>query len=497
MKTAFLFGAGAEVDYGLPTGGRFALEIFRQDSTKSKQDFKENRSKIDTSTLYAGKWLPESFLAKSVSSFGKPVFESIIRDTIEHNRDKIIANLNCFDKIAITEENELNKRHSVNITSLLEERMGTSLSNCNLKQQISFNEYFKEGNEIFSSKYLSALLKIYKKKSISGELLLELRKIILSILQLHIGALSESLTKKINDGIFLIKDDDIDLLDDIGDIMQLNYQATGLTGLEYVMEIRTNEKIQNNDEYIVLFAKKIIENIYATVLDYKTLIDSYWHYLYCPKEEWAKFCKISIFLYTVREYIKNQLSEQTLSTNKGYYHDLKKYLDFEKIEVTTLATTNYNTFIESILDNPISYLNGSTELWYDPYLNKVGDRSQLDKNEVHFTVPLLFTQSGTKPMTCIEMSKLYVKMYDEFQLSDKIVVVGFGFNKDDEHINGILRALIDDEDKHIYVIECNKENTSDKIANKLKTNKTGNVHVFHIDEHRNIDGLIWIEKIIA
>ncbi len=313
MKTAFLFGAGAEVDYGLPTGGRFALEIFRQDSTKSKQDFKENRSKIDTSTLYAGKWLPESFLAKSVSSFGKPVFESIIRDTIEHNRDKIIANLNCFDEIAITEENELNKRHSVNITSLLEERMGTSLSNCNLKQQISFNEYFKEGNEIFSSKYLSALLKIYKKKSISGELLLELRKIILSILQLHIGALSESLTKKINDGIFLIKDDDIDLLDDIGDIMQLNYQATGLTGLEYVMEIRTNEKIQNNDEYIVLFAKKIIENIYATVLDYKTLIDSYWHYLYCPKEEWAKFCKISIFLYTVREYIKNQLSVFLLS----------------------------------------------------------------------------------------------------------------------------------------------------------------------------------------
>ncbi len=100
-------------------------------------------------------------------------------------------------------------------------------------------------------------------------------------------------------------------------------------------------------------------------------------------------------------------------------------------------------------------------------------------------------------MTCIEMSKLYVKMYDEFQLSDKIVIVGFGFNKDDEHINGILRALIDDEDKHIYVIEFNKENTSDKIANKLKTNKTGNVHVFHIDEHRNIDGLIWIEKIIA
>ncbi len=29
-KLGFFFGAGAEVGYGLPSGGRFALDIFRQ-----------------------------------------------------------------------------------------------------------------------------------------------------------------------------------------------------------------------------------------------------------------------------------------------------------------------------------------------------------------------------------------------------------------------------------------------------------------------------------
>ena len=62
--------------------------------------------------------------------------------------------------------------------------------------------------------------------------------------------------------------------------------------------------------------RKIIESIYAVVLDYKSLIDANWHYLYTPKTDWAKFCKICIFLLNVRNYIskivneKNQLEGQ-------------------------------------------------------------------------------------------------------------------------------------------------------------------------------------------
>ena len=53
MKYGFLFGAGAEVGYGLPSGGKFALDIFRHDVTESKRAFKEMRDNIDCTTRYA------------------------------------------------------------------------------------------------------------------------------------------------------------------------------------------------------------------------------------------------------------------------------------------------------------------------------------------------------------------------------------------------------------------------------------------------------------
>ena len=55
MKVGFLFGAGAEIAYGMPTGGRFALEIFRRNSDGAKQTFKDNRDRIEKTSNYASK----------------------------------------------------------------------------------------------------------------------------------------------------------------------------------------------------------------------------------------------------------------------------------------------------------------------------------------------------------------------------------------------------------------------------------------------------------
>ena len=46
MKTVFLFGVGAEVGYGLPSGEKIALEIFRQDTTRCKGILKQVREKL-------------------------------------------------------------------------------------------------------------------------------------------------------------------------------------------------------------------------------------------------------------------------------------------------------------------------------------------------------------------------------------------------------------------------------------------------------------------
>lgn len=485
MKYGFLFGAGAEIGYGLPSGGKFALDIFRHDVTESKKAFKEMRDNVDYTTRYASYWLPDGFRDKNISSFGKTVFQNIIKDTVEHNRENIIKRINNFDEVAKIEASAM-KKDNIDIDALLEKLIGRELDNIHMGQTISFIDEFKQGNDLFNSSYFSALLMVYKDKTIiTGEQRVEFGKILLSIIQLHVGALSESLSRRINDGLFSKKDDDIDIFDDIGEIIQLNYSSSGLSGMEYLLDQREAD-ISTNAGKCLRFAQKIIEAIYAVVLDYKTLIDANWHYLYSPSTDWAKFCKICIFLLNVRDYITKMAASAKPEAKHGYYHVLKESINGKNFEVSAVATTNYNRFISDILHIEVAFLNGSTEIWYDPYLNRIGEKSELSTSENHILVPLMFTQSGTKPMTSIEMSMKYVDTYTQWKNSDRVIIVGFGFGTDDEHINGILRTLIDVDNKSIVVVTLDKHQSDDAvakdIARKLKVTNVSNISIIQVNE---------------
>lgn len=500
MKYGFLFGAGAEVGYGLPSGGKFALDIFRHDVTESKKAFKEMRDNVDYTTRYASYWLPDGFRDKNISSFGKTVFQNIIKDTVEHNRENIIKRINNFDEVAKNEASAM-KRDNIDIDALLEKLIGRELDNVHMGQTISFIDEFKQGNDLFDSSYFSALLMVYKNKTIiTGEQRIEFGKILLSIIQLHVGALSESLSRRINDGLFAKKDDEIDIFDDIGEIIQLNYSSSGLSGMEYLLDQREAD-ISTDAGKCLRFAQKIIEAIYAVVLDYKTLIDANWHYLYSPSTDWAKFCKICIFLLNVRDYITKIAAGAKPEDKYGYYHVLKESIDEKKFEVSAVATTNYNRFISDILRTDVAFLNGSTEIWYDPYLNRIGTNSELTTSEKHILVPLMFTQSGTKPMTSIEMSMKYVDTYTQWKNSDRVIIVGFGFGTDDEHINGILRTLIDVDNKEITVVTLEKHQSdaaiAKDIARKLKVTNVSNISIIQVDENgKNIqDKKIWTDSL--
>ena len=500
MKYGFLFGAGAEVGYGLPSGGKFALDIFRHDVTESKKAFKEMRDNVDYTTRYASYWLPDGFRDKNISSFGKTVFQNIIKDTVEHNRENIIKRINNFDEVAKNEASAM-KRDNIDIDALLEKLIGRKLDNVHMGQTISFIDEFKQGNDLFNSSYFSALLMVYKDKMIiTGEQRVEFGKILLSIIQLLVGALSETLSRRINDGLFSKKDDEIDIFDDIGEIIQLNYSSSGLSGMEYLLDQREAD-ISTDAGKCLRFAQKIIEAIYAVVLDYKTLIDANWHYLYSPSTDWAKFCKICIFLLNVRDYITKMACSAKPEAKHGYYNVLKESIDEKKFEVSAVATTNYNRFISDILRIEVAFLNGSTETWYDPYLNRIGTKSELTTSENHILVPLMFTQSGTKPMTSIEMSMKYVDTYTQWKNSDRVIIVGFGFGTDDEHINGILRTLIDVDNKEITVVTLDKHQSDDviakDIARKLKVTNVSNISIIQVDVNGiNIqDKKIWTDAL--
>lgn len=494
MKVGFLFGAGAERSYNMPSGGTFALEIFRQDATSAKEKFKEMRDNIDRRSRYANQWLPDGYSDKNISSFGKSVFESLIKDTIEHNRLHIVDKLNNFDSFAASIATRIEKQDSVCVDDAVYNITSKHIQDISMGQDIVFHQVFSTGNSLFKSNYFSALLEIYsRKEKLQENTRKELRNIITAILQLQIGALGANLSRDLSDNLFSKKPDDIDIFDDLGELLQLNYKSTGVSGLEYLLDCE--KASPTSDENIILyFAQEIIENIFASVLDYKTLIDSYWHYLYCPSVEWAKFCKISIFLLTVKDYIEKQCEDADTSLG-GYYHDLRDCGD--SIETSCVATTNYTNLISNVIGDDIIYLNGSTQLMYDPYINKIGDEESFQDKEAHFLVPLLFTQSGTKPMTSIDMSIKYVETYQQFQRSDVICSVGFGFNPDDEHINGIIRTLVD-EGKKLVVVTVDSRPPQDvkrEIVNRLKITSEKNVEIMIVDQNRTINGVSWLEEL--
>ena len=496
MKYGFLFGAGAEIAYNLPNGGQLALDIFREDTTRPKEEFKTMRSNVDSTTSYASQWLPKEYQTKNIGTFGKSVFQNIIMSTVEHRRNQIIQKINDFDVQAIKIVRKLEK-DGLNVNQAIYDLLGREVSNIHLDQVISFNNAFERGNRIFESNYFSALLMVYRNKT--GEAGREmLRRILLSIIQLQLGALSEELSQNINDNLFLRKDENIDILDDFGELIKPNYSTIGVSGLEFLLE---NPTIDTSTAYgiIVRFAQLLIEDIYSSVLDYKSLIDSNWHYLYDPSSDWAKFCKISIFLLTVRQYITELGKKADKDNPKGYYNMLKNALDNGLYQASAIATTNYNQIIEEILGNqyPVTYLNGSVAVWYDPYLNKIGSKTDLETSEHHIVVPLIFTQSGTKPMTSISMSVKYVDMYKEWKKADAVVVVGFGFGTDDEHINGILRTIVNDDGKKLKVVTLkhnkSEEEEAREIANRLKISDNRKIKMILVDRDGKKSGRPWTE----
>ena len=82
-----------------------------EEAAKSKEAFKNSRDNVDTHTAYANDWLPEGFNDKNISTFGKTVFQNIIKDTVEQRRGSIISQLKI--RKGQTKGSDPGKKHSI------------------------------------------------------------------------------------------------------------------------------------------------------------------------------------------------------------------------------------------------------------------------------------------------------------------------------------------------------------------------------------------------
>lgn len=501
-KISLFFGAGAEINYGLPSGGKFALDIFKMDTSEDKIKFKSDRDKIDKKSHYARNWLPFDFEKKPISSFGKSQYESLVKSSLEYKRFEILKHLSMFDEKTSKLVIKIRKQHNKDINNIFENITKTPFGTETYGHEIKISSTLGDHNKVFSSKYFSSFLKILELEKIESNIRLkrQTKNFCRAVIELLIGACGEELINNLNDGIFEKKPDEMDIFDDLGGIFSLDYRSAGLAGLELLLN-RENDKISNessDEDIICYFALEILDDIFSACLDYQSLIDSNWRYLYSPKTDWAKFCRISIFLNTTRRYIYNiaEKNRSEIIESDGFYHEIKEIK--KNSEILAIGTTNYNDFIISISNEDVYFLNGSVNDFYDPYLNTT--TSSLDSEiSNHFTVPFLFTQSGIKPLTSIKMSKRYVDIYEQMKNSDSIAIVGYGFNSDDGHINGMFRSLIEEENKAITIFHYTENFSADSeislkslYQERLRLKSSNSLNIVKINSSReNEEGQIW------
>ncbi len=506
MKFGFFFGAGAEVGYGLPLGGKFAIDLFRQDNTDEKALLRDVLNGIDKSSVYATKWLPDNYFNKRIHAFGKTEFRSLIESSIEYRRSIIIQRLN-------------------NIDSLLEK----AIANCGINAQIVSDKYFQitqkvygehkysqlikvnatlaSSVKIFESEFYSAVLDIIRSDENSSKI----ERYATSILQLLIGAYGQELVQKVNQEIFTEAPDDLTIFDDISGMFRLEFDKIGNTALDLLLHSNERCNIDANSSCVDIFyvlLKEILEILFIEVLDYQALIDSHWRYLYSPKENWAKFMKMVIFLQTTRSYMLQQLKNNFEASRQGYYDDLVLFSN-EEYSITGVGTANYNNLIGKIAsdyipNDSIYHLNGSINDYYNAYKNTVRtfESTEIPKDQIY--VPFMLTQSGVKPLTSISMSRRYIDLFDKLKASDALIAIGYNFNIDDNHINGLFRQLIEDEGKIFFWVVPTGGDSETKLKQtleekmRLPASVRGRVYIIKVDKdsRKTSDDKLWSEAII-
>lgn len=146
--------------------------------------------------------------------------------------------------------------------------------------------------------------------------------------------------------------------------------------------------------------------------------------------------------------------------NGSTYYDLirKKTNEFnnkltDEIQ-NSVITTNYYKFIEILDENP-SYLNGNLKMFELPELLEVVDftNNKLDWNKNLF-FPFIFGQSLVKPIVHSYQIEQFSNAFNKLNTADYLVIIGYGINDDDNHVNSLLHnSIIDDHFKKIIIVD--------------------------------------------
>ena len=188
-------------------------------------------------------------------------------------------------------------------------------------------------------------------------------------------------------------------------------------------------------------------------------------------EEYHNDCELS-FLENMHDFSKWLYSVDIPYNEGSYYSLINKAINESgnEINLSGIITTNYFRFCEQYFDKAtVSHPNGKLCMFEFPGELIVRDASveQMPNNILFF--PFIFGQSYIKPIIHPVQIEEFVKMKNILDNSDVLVILGYGINNDDNHINAYLKQFIFNEEKRMIIVSGNdRHNALETELRKMK-----------------------------
>lgn len=142
------------------------------------------------------------------------------------------------------------------------------------------------------------------------------------------------------------------------------------------------------------------------------------------------------------------------ATKESYYRIIKELSTTLDVSV---VTTNYTLYCEEVSElscEKIAYVHGRIGLFESPKdlcVYDVEDKKDAKAIDGKAVFPYIFIQSGIKPIVERKQIEEYWKMIRFIDEANKIIIVGYRLNHDDNHINSIIRSAVKQGKEVVYL----------------------------------------------
>jgi hypothetical protein len=182
-----------------------------------------------------------------------------------------------------------------------------------------------------------------------------------------------------------------------------------------------------------------------------------------------RYCEDSEYLGDTYGYVLNRLvditnyihsDETALATpatpwDRGYYH----WLSDSGLDFYCAITTNYTPFVRALGVDKVAYLAGRLSQFEIPNQLRVVDLQKHGETipEEAVVFPFLLTQAPIKPIIEPRQIEEYARAMSYLEEIDTLIILGYGLNENDDHINSLIRHFISYDGRRIIYCQHEKD----------------------------------------